>query len=96
MIPSRNQTNPQYSFGREKRIKRSGLPKTDYIYSPKPEHIYKYYKVLSFLIFFRILNGNLALPLVSHSMKKNDMLIMIIRITFHMIKKILNINGTIQ
>ena len=37
MIPSKNQTNPKYSFAKEKRIKPFTLPKTDFIYTPYSE-----------------------------------------------------------
>ena len=46
MIPSRNQSNPKYSFGKERRMKSKPIPKTDYMYSPSSEQNYKYIKVL--------------------------------------------------
>ena len=54
MIPSKNQTNPKYSFGREKRsYQKIYEPQTDYMYHPFPENKYKYIKV-SILIFINI------------------------------------------
>lgn len=46
MIPSKNQSNPQYSFGREVRIKGlSSHPKTDYLYNNTSSQVYKYDRV---------------------------------------------------
>jgi hypothetical protein len=46
MIPSKNQTNPKYSFSKDKRLyQKITEPKTDYIYHPFPESTYKYIKV---------------------------------------------------
>ena len=46
MVPSKNQTNPKYSFSKDKRsYQKATEPKTDYIYHPFPESTYKYIKV---------------------------------------------------
>lgn len=72
MIPSKNQSNPQYSFGKEVRIPRAKKPKTDYLYNPEPTNGFKFDKVNSYNILFsfffisisfRVLSGgSLNLP----------------------------------
>ena len=55
MIPSKNQTNPKYSFSKDKRSYQKAMePNTDYIYHPFPENTYKYIKVSYIHIYIHI------------------------------------------
>ena len=102
MIPSKNQSNPKYSFGREARLPSllTQKPKTDYLYNPPVSNNFKFDRVRNFIfkfyflnLYFRDQNGNFQKQKEKDYMQVKDMNIIIINMINLWIKKILKRNG---
>lgn len=59
MIPSKNQSNPQYSFSKGVRLPKLEQPKTDYLYNPDISNSFKFRKVNSH--FLKLIESKMAI-----------------------------------